>query len=175
MRRLMLLRHAKSDRSQPDMRDHDRPLAARGEAAAAQIGAYMARHDLLPDGVLCSTAVRTCETWRLVAKALPKPILTVYEARLYEAAEDAIFAVLRETADDIHSLLVIGHNPGMQDLAHHLIASGEVEARERLREKFPTGGLAIVDFAFDDWKRVHRSAGRLDRFVTPRSLDAITD
>src|SRR5262249_37762058 len=86
MRRLMLLRHAKSDRPQPDMRDHDRPLAARGETAAAQIGAYMARHDLLPDGVLCSTAVRTCETWRLVANTLPKPILTVYEARLYEAA-----------------------------------------------------------------------------------------
>ena len=174
MRRLLLLRHAKSDRSLPGMRDHDRPLTPRGVAAASQIGAYMARHDVRPDHTLCSTATRTRDTWMLVAKAIENPPAT-FDDRLYDAAPAAILEVLRETARDLHCLLVVGHNPGMQDTARQLIASGDVDARERLQEKFPTAGLAVIDFAFDDWKKLHRHSGRLDRFVTPRSLDAATD
>jgi phosphohistidine phosphatase len=175
MRRLMLLRHAKSDRSLPGMRDRDRPLAPRGEVAAARIGTYMAHHSLLPDRTICSTAIRTRATWTLVSKQFERSPPTSFEDRIYEAAPAAILEALRETPHDVHALLVIGHNPGMQDVAGQLIASGDVEARERLREKFPTTGLAVIDFAFDDWSKLHRRAGRLDRFVTPRSLSETTD
>jgi len=75
----------------------------------------------------------------------------------------------------VHTLLVVGHNPGLQDLATMLIASGDVEARQRLKEKFPTSGLVVIDFALDDWSRVHAHAGRLDHFISPRSLAAATD
>ncbi len=72
-------------------------------------------------------------------------------------------------------MLVIGHNPGLHELALMLIASGDIEAREQLREKLPTSGLAIIDFAFDDWNKLHPKAGRLERFVSPKSLEAATN
>jgi phosphohistidine phosphatase len=175
MRRLMLLRHAKSDRSAPGAVDRDRPLEPRGKEAAPRIGAYMARHGLVPDRVLCSTARRTHDTWTLVAAAFSKPPSVKFEERVYDASATSILDLVRETAEDVHSLLVIGHNPGLQDLAGLLIASGDVEIRERLREKFPTAGLAVIDFPLDDWRKLHRRAGRLDRFVTPRSLADATD
>jgi phosphohistidine phosphatase len=175
MRRLMLLRHAKSDRSAPGARDRDRPLDARGKSAAPRIGAYMARHSLMPDHVLCSPARRTVDTWSLVAEAFAKPPVVDFDDRLYDASAETVLDVVRETGAEIHSLLVIGHNPGLQDLAGLLIASGDLEARERLREKFPTAALLVIDFAFDDWRKLHRRAGRLDRFVTPRSLASETD
>lgn len=175
MRRLMLFRHAKSDRSAPGAVDRDRPLERRGKEAAPRIGAYMTRHGLLPDSVVCSPARRTRETWSLVAAAFSKPPSVTFEERVYNATANTLLDVARKTSNDVHSLLIIGHNPGLQDLAALLIASGDVEARERLHEKFPTAGLVVIDFAYDDWQKLHRQAGRLDRFVTPRSLTSATD
>jgi phosphohistidine phosphatase len=175
MRRLMLLRHAKSDRSSPGAIDRDRPLAQRGEDNAPRIGAYMARHGLAPDRALCSTARRTRETWKLVASAFEKSPPVTFEDRLYDASAKTILDLVRSTGKEVHALVVIGHNPGLQDLATMLIATGDVEAREHLREKLPTSGLAVIDFAYDDWQELHRASGRLDRFVTPRSLGDETD
>ena len=175
MRRLMLLRHAKSDRSSPGALDRDRPLEARGEAAAPRVGAYMARHGLVPDRVICSPARRTRDTWNLLATAFSRRPAVTVEDRVYDATAATLLDVLRKTEDTVHCLLIIRHNPGLQDLAALLIASGDVEARERLHEKFPTTGLAVIDFAYDDWQKLHRQAGRLDRFVTPRSLADATD
>jgi phosphohistidine phosphatase len=173
MRRLMLLRHAKADRPPPGFPDRDRPLAPRGREEAPQIGAYMARHGLKPDQALVSPAARTRETWDLVAASLPATP-SRQEDRFYDASAAAILAVLKEVGAGSHALLVVGHNPGLQDLARLLIASGDVEARERLNEKLPTSGLAVIDFAFDDWAKLHTRSGRLDRFVTPRSLEEET-
>ena len=72
-------------------------------------------------------------------------------------------------------LLVVGHNPGLHDLAVSLIASGDVEARERVNEKLPTSGLVVIDLAFDDWSRLHPNAGRIERFVSPRLIEEATD
>jgi phosphohistidine phosphatase len=83
--------------------------------------------------------------------------------------------LIKETEPKVHTLLVVGHNPGLEDLAALLIASGDLDARRRLKEKFPTSGLAVIDFALDTWGRLHPQAGRLDRFVTPRSIAAATD
>jgi phosphohistidine phosphatase len=90
--------------------------------------------------------------------------------RLYDATPHAILGVVREAPAATHALLVVGHNPGLHELALMLIASGDIEARERLREKLPTSGLVIIDFAFDDWGKLHPQSGRLERFVTPKSL-----
>jgi phosphohistidine phosphatase len=175
MRRLILLRHAKSDWSVAGRADHDRELALRGNDSAAKIGAYMARHALVPDLVLCSTAVRARRTWALVAEALAKAPPVTYDDRLYEVGAKAILDVLRASSPDVHGLMVVGHNPGLRDLAELLIASGDIETRQHLLEKFPTAGLAVIDFRVDEWRKLHAHSGRLDRFVAPRLLESATD
>jgi len=175
MRRLMLLRHAKSDWSAPGKRDHDRVLNPRGREAAPRIGAYMARHALVPDLIVASTATRVVETLELLLPAFEKAPKVVSEPRIYEAEVEHLMEVIREAPQAAHSVLIVGHNPGLGDLASDLIAVGDEDARQRLVEKFPTAGLAVIDFAVDDWEKVHAHGGRLDRFVVPRTLDAETD
>src|SRR5437764_7901080 len=175
MRRLVLLRHAKSDWAGIGVKDQDRGLAARGRNSAPRMGAYMAHHALVPDLVLVSTATRARDTWALVADAFDRPPRVLYDQRLYETGPDAILDVIRSTKRDVHALLIVGHNPGLSDLAELLIASGDTDARERLLDKFPTAGLAVIDFPIDDWAKLHPKSGRLDRFVAPRQLDMATD
>ena len=175
MRRLMLLRHAKSDWTVPGARDQDRTLNARGREAAPKMGAYMARHALLPDLIVASPATRVVETLDLMLPAFETPPKVVQDARVYGAGANALLDVIKETARGAHSLLLVGHNPGIGELAAALIASGDVEARQRLIEKFPTAALAVIDFALDDWGKLHPRAGRLDRFVVPRALETPTD
>ena len=174
MRRLFLLRHAKSDHA-PAMRDHDRVLNSRGREDAPKVGAYMARHGIRPDRAVCSTAARARETWALMAQAFDKPPPVVFEPRLYEASPEPIIAVLRTTPATVHTLIIVAHNPGLHQVANELIASGDVDARERLREKLPTSALVGIDHAFDDWAKLHLQSGRLDRFITPRLLEDATD
>ena len=175
MRRLLLLRHAKSSWSEPGASDHERPLNRRGQEAAPRIGAYLARHKLIPDRVLCSTARRTRETWELVAAEAPAAPPASFTEQLYDASPHALIEVFRRAEPQAASLLVVGHNPGLQEIATALIASGDLEDRERLREKLPTGGLVVIDFAIADWAKLHTRSGRLERFVVPRTLEAATD
>jgi phosphohistidine phosphatase len=170
--RLMLLRHAKSEKAEPGLRDHERRLNDRGERDAETIGAYLARHGLLPDLVAVSTSQRTRQTWEHVAAMLSASPPASFEERLYNAGTEAILAVVKETKPAVRTLMVIGHNPGLHEVARLLIASGDVEARERLNEGLPTTGLAVIDFAGKDWRKLHPHGGRLERFVTPRSLAA---
>jgi phosphohistidine phosphatase len=173
--RLMIFRHAKAEKGTPGTRDRDRPLNPRGHQDSARMGAYMARHALIPNAALISTARRTRETWAGLASALPQGIEALFEDRLYDAGPKQILAAIRETQASIDALIVIGHNPGLHEAARLLIASGDVEARERLNEALPTSGLAVIDFAGDEWEKLHAHSGRLDRFVTPRLLKAATD
>jgi phosphohistidine phosphatase len=168
--RLMLLRHAKSEKAEPGMSDRERRLNPRGHGDAATMGAYMAHHDLTPDLALISAAQRTRETWEYIAGQISPRSPPIFERRLYNAGSDAILRVIQQTGEAVHALLVIGHNPGLHDLARKLIASGDVEARERLNERLPTAGLAVIDFAAETWRKLHPQGGRLERFVTPRSL-----
>jgi len=174
MRRLILLRHAKSDRGILGIPDHARPLNPRGKEAAERIGAYVAKHHLLPDLVLCSTAQRARDTWEGVEKALPERIAATFDKRLYEADAEGILAVLQEAKPDAHTMMVVGHNPTLQDLANQLIAAGDIDQRATLHQKLPTGALVVIDFPVDRWADVHARSGRLDRFVSPRSLGPYT-
>jgi phosphohistidine phosphatase len=173
--RLMLFRHAKAEKSAPGMGDRDRPLSSRGQKDAARMGAYMAHHGLLPDHAWVSPARRTRETWQGAAAAFPGAIPATFVDRLYNSETATIMAVLREGEPSLHTLLVVGHNPGMHETARQLIASGDVGDRERLHVGLPTSGLVVIDFAVSDWGQLHLHRGRLERFITPRRLGAATD
>jgi phosphohistidine phosphatase len=175
MRRLMLLRHAKSDWSLPGQSDHDRDLAPRGRKAAPLMGRYLAEHGMVPDQVIVSTAKRTRETWRLVAGMLPKQPRVDFEDRIYEASPRDILAAIADTPASARSLLVVGHNPGFQDTANLLVESGDQRLRDSLADKFPTGALAVIDLDIDDWAAIRPGIGRLENFVTPRAVDGRSD
>jgi phosphohistidine phosphatase len=174
MLRLLLLRHAKTERAEPGERDRDRKLMPRGEADAQLIGAYMARHKLVPDLVRISPSTRTVQTWSHVAAALPGAPHATQDQRIYNASADTLADLICESGA-AKTLLLIGHNPGMHDLAVVLVGSGDIDAREELKEKLPTSGLIVIDFAFDDWAMLHDNAGRLTRFVSPRLIESATD
>jgi phosphohistidine phosphatase len=174
MRRLILFRHAKTEPSEPGLEDRARVLVERGRRDAARIGAYVKSHALVPDRVVISPAARTRETWKITAAAFRPAPGAASTDQLYDAPPHAIFAVIKDAPAAAHTLMVVGHNPGLHEVALMLIASGDIDARERLREKLPTAGLVIIDFAFDDWSKLHPQSGRLERFVSPKSLEAAT-
>lgn len=169
-RRLMLLRHAKS--AWPDgVADRERPLAPRGQKAAPRIGEYLQAEKLIPDLVLVSSARRTQETWALVAPHLPKGAEGREIDVLYEAPANRLLEIVRATDPSVRSLMLIGHNPGLQHFAAALVGAGEGRALKRLEEKFPTAGLAVIDLPLALWSDLHAGTGTLERFVTPRSLE----
>jgi phosphohistidine phosphatase len=175
MRRLLLLRHAKSDWSRPGQPDRDRVLSERGRLAAPLMGAYMKSHGLMPDLALVSPATRTRETWNLVAAALQNPPPARFEAAIYEQGPEALLELIQTAPDSAKTIVVVGHNPTFHAVALDLVGAGDIEARRKLTEKFPTAALAVIDFVARDWRGVHRSGGRLERFVSPRSLQDAPD
>ena len=173
MRRLLILRHAKSD--WPDgVPDEERPLSPRGRAAAPRMGAYLAREGLAPDLALVSPARRTAETWELVRAALG-PVEARTDGRLYAASAADLLEVVREAPADAGTVLLVGHNPGVQDLARRLIGEGARDAVARLVAKYPTAALAVVAFSAPDWGSVAPGRGRLARYVTPRDLGGVDE
>jgi phosphohistidine phosphatase len=166
-RTLLVLRHAKSD--WPDgVPDHERPLARRGRREAPLVGRWLREHGPAPDLVVCSTAVRARQTWELVAAELPPPPEVRLDKRMYEASAAELLSVVVETPDRVSTLLVVGHNPGLEELAHLLTAGqGDQEALERMSVKFPTAALAVL--AFDGpWAGLRPSGARLVGFVVGR-------
>ncbi|WP_315738806.1 MULTISPECIES: histidine phosphatase family protein [unclassified Bradyrhizobium] len=174
MRRLMLLRHAKTETDAPTGRDQDRRLDERGHQDAAMIGDFIASHPPVPELVLVSTAVRAQQTWDLALAAMkdrvPAPqVESVPE--LYGAEPMQILYHIRlAAAHDPKQLLLVGHNPGMHELALALTGEGDSEARHELMRNMPTAGLAVLDFDTDDWGDVSFARGNLLRFITPKLL-----
>ena len=173
MRRLILLRHAKSSRP-AGVEDFERPLAPEGSETAPRMGAYLRDEGLFPDLALVSSSRRTRETWDCVRPALGD-VEVRFDPRIYEAPPERLLAVLRETGPETRSVIMIGHNPGFEELARHLVGHGDRYAMARMNEKFPTSAVAVIDFAVEDWRDVDFRRGRLDRFVTPKSLGAGED
>jgi phosphohistidine phosphatase len=175
---LMLLRHAKSDwpesKSGPKMDDHDRPLSDRGIKDAPRMGAHIRAGKREPDLVLCSTSARTRETWELIAPELRSKPQAHFDRALYLAAWPQLLAIVQTAPANVHSLMLIGHNPGMEQLAAQLAAEPHGAAeRERvaaMRKKFPTCALAVVEFE-GAWKKVAHGTGRLVAFVRPKDLE----
>lgn len=169
MRRLMLLRHGKSDRP-AGIGDHERPLARRGRDDSAAMGRYMAASGLRPDLVVVSTARRAEETWELARPAFAQAVARRADRRIYEASAATVLGVIRETGPEIGMLLLVGHNPGFHELAMRLAGHGSGSDLARLRLKYPTAGLVVVDFDAGSWRELPEGEGRLERFVIPGSL-----
>lgn len=166
---LYLLRHAKSSWTDHRLDDHDRPLAKRGEDAVVRLRHHVAATGIAPDLVLCSSARRTTMTLEGIAPALPVKSTVLIEAGLYGAPSGDLLDRLHDVSDDVASVLMIGHNPGLEMLAPILIGDGEEDLRRRVAEKFPTGALATL--AFDgDWTELAPADATLAAFVVPREL-----
>jgi phosphohistidine phosphatase len=173
MRRLLLLRHAKSDWSK-GIPDIDRPLAPRGREAAPRMGGYLKEQGLRPDLALVSPALRARQTFELVEPFLDGADMRA-EPRLYDAPASRLLTVLREAGAETRTLMMIGHNPGLEELARLLVGAGDRDALSHLAHKYPTAGLAVIDFPGGSWADAAPRAGRLDRFVTPKGLGAGED
>ena len=174
MRRLMLLRHAKTETDAPSGRDVDRRLDHRGRGDAAEIGGFIGRHPPFPGTVLVSHAVRAHQTWEIAWKAMkdraPAPQVEILR-ELYGADAAQLLQTIREqSAADPRRLMLVGHNPGMHELALALTGSGDAAGRKALADNLPTSGLAVFDFAVADWGDVAFRRGRLVLFVTPKLL-----
>ena len=181
MRRLMLLRHAKTEHDAPTGRDQDRRLDQRGRLDAAAIGTWIGRHPPLPDAVLVSTAVRARQTWEIARDAM-KNAVRVHQPRvelldeLYGAEPTQLLRLIRlAEVTNPARLMLIGHNPGMHELALMLAGSGDAAAKKSLEDNLPTAGLAILDFAVDDWNGVAFRRGELVRFTSPKLLRQAPD
>jgi phosphohistidine phosphatase len=167
---LSLLRHAKSSWDHPQLKDFDRPLSSRGEAAAPRIGAFMAEHGIMPQLALVSTAVRTRQTLDLVLPWLPKRPVTVFEDTLYLATPTVMLARLRRVEAGYGHVMIVAHDPGLHGLAMSLAGTGEPALLGALAAKFPTAALAVIDFDAGAWPKVRPGGGRLRLFVTPKRL-----
>ena len=176
MRRLMLLRHAKTENDAPSGRDQDRRLDERGRKDAAAIGGWMAAHPPFPDLVLVSTAVRSEQTWDIVLEAMsgagPRPKVKLMDELYAADLPDLLRIIHAAAAQDPKRLLLVGHNPGLHELAFALTGSGKTEARSALADNLPTSGLAVIDFDIDDWDDVSFRRGRIELFVSPKLLKA---
>jgi phosphohistidine phosphatase len=170
MRRVFVLRHAKSDWGDPGLSDHDRRLAPRGHRGAELLAAHFTRAHVTPDLVLCSTARRARETLELVQPALPSSTPVYFERRLYGASVEELLARLHEVPDDDTSVMLVGHNPGLQDFVLDLASAGDKRLLERAEAKFPTAALATLDAAVDRWSDVQPGTATLVALVTPRDL-----
>jgi phosphohistidine phosphatase len=162
MKTLLILRHAKSSKDDPDLDDHARPLNDRGERDAPRMGKLLRELDMVPDRIVSSTAVRARATAEAAAKASGYEGKVDLESTLYLAEPDEYIEVVSKTPKNVRSVLVVGHNPGLERL---------VEKLTRKREELPTAALAKVTFDLDDWKDLPGAKGKLEDVWRPKELD----
>lgn len=173
MRHLYLLRHTKSAWDSPGRGDKDRPLAPRGRRACRPLGRMLGRMRPQPDQVLCSTALRARQTWEGCAEAAGLEWPVTYRDDLYLATANQLLQVVRRLPHAVSAVLLVGHNPGMEDLARGLAGRGsDAAALARLTEKYPTGGFAAFEVPLAAWSELEFEAGRLTAFETPKRLEA---
>lgn len=170
MKTIFLLRHAKSSWDDASRDDHDRPLNQRGDRAASLVAQFLRQEGLIPDLILCSTARRTRETLARLQAVLGDDHPALIEPDLYLAAADTLFDRLRKVGEDANSVLLIGHNPGLEDLAATLIEPRATPLEEKLAAKFPTAGFAVIRVPAARWRDLKRQSGSLDLFVIPKDL-----
>ncbi len=166
MRRLLLLRHAKAAVF-TGHDDHERALIERGRRDAARVGAFVAASGLTPELVVHSGARRTRETAEIARAAWPRLVEARVEPRLYEASRPAFEAIVRALPDGCATVMVVGHNPSLVDVANHLVGHGADVDLLRLSAKFPTAGLAALEFDVAHWRDVKPGSATLACFASP--------
>ena len=161
MKTLLLLRHAKAENAAPGSSDISRSLNERGKKEAQTIGTFIRKQNLAVELVLCSPAVRARETAELVLSAAERNANVGYDQRIYEAGPRQLLEVISEVDENQSAVLLVGHNPGMEELLRALTGRDEPLA---------TGTLARIDFSFDEWSRVAADKGSLELIVRPNEI-----
>ena len=170
MRRLYLLRHAKSSWEDPGLDDFERPLAPRGIKACESMKPHIRDARIEPGLILCSPAVRARETYVRVAGAFPCDTEVRFEIGLYAASSHVLLSRLRQVDRAVPSIMMIGHNPGIEQLALELTGDTETTPVARMRKKYPTLALACIEISSQTWAAAGPECARLSSFVVPRDL-----
>ncbi len=171
MKKLTLLRHAKSGWDDPVQRDFDRPLNGKGRRAATLMGQHLRREGCAFDHVIASPATRVQQTVAEVAGGYGKALTPTWDRRVYLASAATLLDLVRETPDAAETVLLVGHNPGLEDLVLLLVPDGESPPRDAVEEKYPTASVAVLEFAIDRWADAGENGATLKRFTRPRDLD----
>lgn len=166
-RTIVVARHAKSDWGAGSA-DIDRPLAPRGRADAPVAGRWLATTVTAPDLVLVSPAIRTRQTWGLLQAASGFSSRVEVEPAIYLAEMGDLLGILAAVDDAVSSVMLVGHNPGSEDLVAHLTGSGEPAALEQLRAKFPTAAIAVLTVQ-GSWRDLAEGCAHLQHLVVPRA------
>lgn len=175
MKRLLLLRHAKSDWNRPELADFERTLNDRGRRSAPLMGRHIASEGNVPDKVLCSSSRRTRETLGLLVPFLDREMDIRILRGLYDASEGDYLEIIRKYGGSADTLMVLGHNPAMQDTALRLAGSGNSELAGEISGKFPTAGLAVMDFEVPDWSKLKEKSGKIVAFFRPKDIEQAAD
>lgn len=172
MKLLGLFRHAKSDWLDPRARDFDRPLNDRGKKGAAIMGRHIRDHGVRWDRVIASPAIRCAETIEIAVEAAARPIAINWDRRIYLASSATLADLLRELEGDPKAVLMVGHNPGLEDLIFDLVPDdGSSPLRDIVETKFPTAAFAVLHLDIDRWSDLADNCGRLVHLTRPRDLD----
>ncbi|HAF42079.1 MAG TPA: histidine phosphatase family protein [Sphingobium sp.] len=172
MKRLTLLRHAKSDWDDPVARDFDRPLNRRGEKAALLMGQFAAKRNMAFDFLVASPAVRVVQTLDTFFAGYGETLDAHWDRRIYLASAPTLLDVVRDLPDSAAHVLMAGHNPGFEELILDLVPDdGANPLREDVEVKFPTASLAVLDLAIDHWRQAATKGATLASFTRPRDLD----
>ena len=172
MKTLGIFRHAKSDWNDARLRDFDRPLNKRGRKGAEIMGQHIREHGIDWQRILASPAVRVTQTIEIASQAVGKAPAVAWDRRIYLANSATLMDILRDQAGDPASILLIGHNPGLEDLIFDLVPDdGSSPLRDIVEEKFPTAAYAVLELDVDDWQDIDEHCARLVHLVRPRDLD----
>lgn len=173
MKTLGIFRHAKSDWNDARLRDFDRPLNARGRKGAAIMGRHIVDHGISWERIIASPAVRVAQTIEFAAEAVGTNPVPNWDRRVYLASSATLLDILREQDGDPASILLIGHNPGLEDLIFDLVPDdGSSPLRDIVEEKFPTAAFAVIELDIARWSDIDDNCGHLKHLTRPRDLDA---
>ena len=169
---LGLFRHAKSDWHDPRARDFDRPLNLRGRKGAAIMGRHIPDFGVHWDRVIASPAIRCAETIEIACQAAGQPVAVQWDRRIYLASSVTLIDLLREMDETLGAVLLVGHNPGLEDLIFDLVADdGTSPLRDSVEIKFPTASFAVLELAINHWRELKDNCARLVQLMRPRDLD----
>jgi len=171
LKTLTLLRHAKSSWDDTVERDFDRPVNGRGRRAAARIGRWIADEGLTFDHIVASPAVRVRQTLEGVEDGLGATLKPLWDTRIYLSSAATLMLLAQQFSDEKSDALLVGHNPGCEDLLLMLVAAGTGASRDEAEVKYPTATLARIELDIERWADLDDNTGRLAHFIRPRDLD----
>jgi phosphohistidine phosphatase len=175
MKTLYLMRHAKAGWDDPQQRDYDRPLTPRGEAAAVLMGRFLRAQNIRVDMVLASPAVRNRQSFERLESSWRSGLSATFETAIYMATIETLLGLVHTASRSAKSVMLLGHNPGMEDLSFKLVHDGDAGGLDLLDHGFTTAAFAELTFDVADWRDIAPKSATLQRFVTPRSLDRTMD